>query len=179
MDTMKTKTEAAPGNGGFRHVLAVIDESGDGRHAAAFAAVVADQFGAAVTTVEVRETKARHRSGVVHGLVGSGQTPGRCDVTGPTVGARNHELSGQIAAAAGAVGADVIVLGMDRHRLARHRLAPSLRALVAEASDVAALQAPPVPVHEEPGTLAHDRPGIDPLGVEVTGTLHKGRYAGV
>ena len=179
MDTMRKNTEPAAPNGGFRHVLAVVDGSGDGRHAAAFAAVVADQFGAVVTTVEINETKSRHRSGAVHGLAGSGHEAAVCTVSGPTIGARHRELSGQIAAAARASGADVIVLGMDRHRLARHRLTPSLRALIAEASEVAVLQAPPITAHEENETRARERSGVDPLGAEVTGTLAKGRYAGV
>jgi nucleotide-binding universal stress UspA family protein len=181
--TEQAETEQPAPGGGFTRVLAVLDHSSDGRYAGAFAAVVADQFGGTVTTVHVSETKTRHRRAAMSAAarpIDNVQSSMTCLIGGPTMGARNRELSRRIADAARASGADVIVLGMDRHRLARHRpAAQSLRALVAEATDVAVLQAPPTVAHQSDGTDSLGRATLDPLSVEATGTLHKGRYAGV
>jgi nucleotide-binding universal stress UspA family protein len=57
-------------------------------------------------------------------------------------GARNDAVVHDIADAASAFGADVIVLGCDRRRLSRHRLAHSLRERLARATDVPVLVAP-------------------------------------
>ena len=65
-----------------------------------------------------------------------------CAVSGPTVGARSHTLAEEVARAADGFGADVVVLGLSRSRLARHRVAPSLRSLVAQATEVPVLLAP-------------------------------------
>ena len=48
-------------------------------------------------------------------------------MSGPTEGARSHTLAEEIGRTAEGFGADVVVLGLTRSRLARHRLAPSLR----------------------------------------------------
>jgi hypothetical protein len=59
-----------------------------------------------------------------------------------TLGARNRQLVRGIAEAAEDFGADVIVLGFDRRRLAGHRLAPSLREQVMRGTDVPVLVTP-------------------------------------
>jgi nucleotide-binding universal stress UspA family protein len=57
-------------------------------------------------------------------------------------GARNDAVVHAIADAASAFGADVIVLGCDRRRLSRHRLAHSLRERLARATELPVLVAP-------------------------------------
>jgi nucleotide-binding universal stress UspA family protein len=57
-------------------------------------------------------------------------------------GARNDAIVHRIADAASAFGADVIVLGCDRRRLSRHRLARSLRERLARATELPVLIAP-------------------------------------
>jgi nucleotide-binding universal stress UspA family protein len=59
-------------------------------------------------------------------------------------GARNDAVVHEIAEAASAFGADVIVLGCDRRRLSRHRLAHSLRERLARATELPVLIAPVV-----------------------------------
>ena len=57
-------------------------------------------------------------------------------------GARNDAVVHEIADAASAFGADVIVLGCDRRRLSRHRLAHSLRERLTRATELPVLVAP-------------------------------------
>ena len=57
-------------------------------------------------------------------------------------GARNAEVVRQVADAAAAFGADVIVLGCDHRRLARHRLSHSLRERLTRATDLPVLVVP-------------------------------------
>jgi nucleotide-binding universal stress UspA family protein len=57
-------------------------------------------------------------------------------------GARNDAVVHEIADAASAFGADVIVLGCDRRRLSRHRLSHSLRERLAQATELPVLVAP-------------------------------------
>jgi nucleotide-binding universal stress UspA family protein len=57
-------------------------------------------------------------------------------------GARNDAVVREIADAASAFGADVIVLGCDRRRLCRHLLAHSLRERLTTATELPVLVAP-------------------------------------
>jgi nucleotide-binding universal stress UspA family protein len=57
-------------------------------------------------------------------------------------GARNDAVVHDIADAASAFRADVIVLGCDRRRLSRHRLSHSLRERLAQATELPVLVAP-------------------------------------
>jgi nucleotide-binding universal stress UspA family protein len=57
-------------------------------------------------------------------------------------GARNDAVVHDVADAASAFGADVIVLGCDRRRLSRHRLAHSLRERLTRATELPVLVAP-------------------------------------
>lgn len=127
---------------GFRRVLLVRDESGEGRAAARYAADLSDQFGGTVATLEVVETKARHRAGPGDSRARCGPGIWTCAVSGPTEGARSHTLAEEIGRTAEGFGADLVVLGLTRSRLARHRLAPSLRSLVAQSTEVPVLLAP-------------------------------------
>ena len=127
---------------GFRRVLLVVDESSEARAAARYADDVARQFGGTVATLTVTEAKARQRAGHLSSATRRGRDVTACAVSGPTVGARSHTLAEEVARAAEGFGADVVVLGLSRARLARHRLAPSLRSLVAQATEVPVLLAP-------------------------------------
>jgi nucleotide-binding universal stress UspA family protein len=59
-------------------------------------------------------------------------------------GTRNDALVHEIADAASAFGADVIVLGCDRRRLSRHRLAHSLRERLTRVTELPVLVVPGV-----------------------------------
>jgi hypothetical protein len=119
--------------GGFRHVLVVTEPAGSGveadadagaKAAAAAAAVAhewADAFGGDVATLELSETRGLRQW---------------------TLGARSHRLAEEIAVAAEARDADVIVLGIDRRRMARRHLAPSLRAQPTRETALPVLVAP-------------------------------------
>jgi nucleotide-binding universal stress UspA family protein len=127
---------------GFRRVLLIVDESNEARAAARYAGDVARQFGGTLATLTVTEAKARQRVGHLSRTTGRGRDDTTCTVSGPTVGARSHTLAEEVARAADDFDADVVVLGLSRARLARHRLAPSVRALVAQATEVPVLLAP-------------------------------------
>ncbi len=131
----------APGKGGpfadygFRHVLVVTQSAGSGvdadadadvgakagRAAAVVAREWADAFGSDVATLELSETR-----GLRHW----------------TLGARSHRLAEEIAVAAEERDADVIVLGIDRRRMAKRHVAPSLRAQLTRETALPVLVAP-------------------------------------
>ncbi len=163
---------------GFRQILLVMDESGEARAAASFATALSGQFGAGVATVLVTEAKARHRAGQRSDIARSGRGATTCTVSGPTEGARSHTLATELAQAAEEFGADVIVLGLSRDRLARHRLAPNLRSLVTQATEVPVLLAP-VAWGEATTGGADQMPDVDPFSAERVGLAQKGRYVGV
>ena len=99
-------------------------------------------------------------------------------MSGPTEGARSHTLATEVAHEAEEDGADVIVLGLSRARLARHRLAPNLRSLVAQATEVPVLLAP-VARSEATAGNADQAPDADPFSAERVGLSQKGRFIGV
>jgi nucleotide-binding universal stress UspA family protein len=174
MNAGQDTTEAA----GFRRMLLVVDESGEARSAASYATDLAGQFGGTVATLMVTEATARQRYGQLSDLSRGGRGATACTVSGPTEGSRSHTLAEEVARAAESQGADVIVLGLSRTRLARHRLAPSLRVLVAEATEVPVLLAP-VAWGEESAGRAGGVPDLDPLSAERTGVVHSVRSVGV
>ena len=166
---------------GFRRVLLVVDESSEARAAARYADDVARQFAGTVATLTVTEAKARQRAGRLSGATRRGRDVTTCAVSGPTVGARSHLLAEEVARSAEGFGADVVVLGLSRARLARHRLAPSLRALVAQATEVPVLLAPTAwGDTNQSDTAANDR-DHDPaaLSAERTGLVRGDRYVRV
>jgi nucleotide-binding universal stress UspA family protein len=174
MNERQNTTEAA----GFRRLLLVVDESGEARSAASYATDLARQFGGTVATMMVTEATARQRDGRLSDLSRSGRGATAFSVSGPTEGARSHTLAEEVARAAEAYGADVIVLGLSRIRLARHRLAPSLRALVAQATEVPVLLAP-VAWGEDSAGRAGGVPDVDPLSGERAGVVRRVRSVGV
>jgi nucleotide-binding universal stress UspA family protein len=155
---------AAPHNS--HRVLVVTDGSAaagqaDGAHAQADAARAGfalghdwtATFGADICAMEVsehhdrRHPRAHDGAAGDHGRAGAGAGAGatrarRVEVHGWTLGARTRRLASEITAAAESCGADVIVLGMDRRRLARRHLIPSLRDQLASATALPVLVAP-------------------------------------
>jgi nucleotide-binding universal stress UspA family protein len=174
MSATQSMTEGA----GFRRILLVVDESGEARSAASYATDLAAQFDGTVATLMVTEATARRRDGQLSDISRSGRGATACAVSGPTEGARSHALAEEVARAAAAQGADVIVLGLSRTRLARHRLAPSLRALVAQATEVPVLLAP-VSWGGDTAGPADRVPDVDPLSAERAGLVHGVRSVGV
>lgn len=162
----------ATGAAGFRRVLLVADESSEARSAARYSDDLAHQFGGTVAMVTVTEEKARQRTRRLSDATRRGRNVTACIVSGPTVGARSHTLAEEVARSAEGFGADVVVLGLSRARLALHRLAPSLRSLVAQATEVPVLLAPA----DWAGVQAS---AVDPRSAERTGLVQRGRYAGV
>jgi hypothetical protein len=114
-------------DGGLRQVLVVTEPARTGagakagRAAAAVAREWADTFGGDVATLELSETR---------------------DLRHWTLGARSHRLAEEIAVAAEARDADVIVLGIDRRRIAKRHIAPSLRAQLTRETALPVLVAP-------------------------------------
>jgi nucleotide-binding universal stress UspA family protein len=164
----KTRTKGAASDASpFRRMLVAIDESPTAEAAIDLVAEWVDGPGADVRIVGVTEARTQRRDrdgsgaepkgvGTVHGL----------EVGAPTLGARNRQLVHGIAEAAADFGADVIVLGFDRRRLAGHRLAPSLREQIMRATDVPVLVGPTPPSggtrhHRALPALEHDRERAD------------------
>jgi nucleotide-binding universal stress UspA family protein len=128
----------------FRRMLVAIDESPAAEAAVGLVAEWVDGPGADVRFVQVIEER-KHRRGTAGPVTATAIEPAHRLVVGaPTLGARNRQLVQGLAGAAEEFGADVIVLGFDRGRLAGHRLAPSLREQVMRVTDVPVL-VPPSP----------------------------------
>jgi nucleotide-binding universal stress UspA family protein len=127
----------------FRRMLVAIDESQAAEAAVALVAEWVDGPGADVCFIQVREARKQRRSGAGSDADVTPAEPAfRLVVGAPTLGARNRQLVHGIAEAAERFGADVIVLGLDRTRLAGHRFATSLREQIMRATDVPVLVAP-------------------------------------
>lgn len=151
----------------FRRMLVAIDESTSAQAALALVAEWVDGPGADVRIVGVSERHQQRRSRPESddGAVAA-EAAHRLVVRAPTLGARNRQLVKGIAAAAEAFGADVIVLGLERRRLAGHRLAPSVRQQLVRTTDLPVLVAPaPQPAgtrhHRLVPELHHDREQAD------------------
>jgi nucleotide-binding universal stress UspA family protein len=132
----------------FRRVLVVVDQFDAGRGAVAFAADMTDQFDGALWVLELVE-QAPLRKGQTALVaapdgdrawltpLGSGLT-----VHGVTRSGRDHQLAQGIAEEAQRFGADLIVLGVGRHRVMPHRLAGSTQERVARATGLPVMLAP-------------------------------------
>ncbi len=130
----------------FRRMLVAIDDSQAAQGAFDLACEWVGRHGADVWFVQMSEEHRQRRSTVDTDVSAIAVEPANhIVVSGPTLGARNRQLVHGVAEAAAAFGADVIVLGFDRHRLAGHRLAPSLREQVTRATDLPVLVAPDGP----------------------------------
>jgi nucleotide-binding universal stress UspA family protein len=121
--------------GMFTTILVAMDESDAGHEADGYATELAKSFGGSVTRCKVTSSDGGRRA------------------------ARDQQVVAHVAEAAAAVGADVIVLGLDRRRLEHHRLSPSLRERVTESALVPVLVPPVSPsgMHEPAGHLTSRR----------------------
>jgi nucleotide-binding universal stress UspA family protein len=136
----------------FCRMLVAIDESQAAEAAVGLVAEWVEGPGADVCLVQVREASSQRRSGAESDAEVTSHEPAlRLVVSAPTLGARNRQLVHGIAEAAEAFGADIIVLGLDRTRLAGHRLATSLRGQMMRATDLPVLVAPTAQSHGKRG----------------------------
>lgn len=126
----------------FGRMLVAIDESPAADGAVHLVAEWVHGPGADVRFLQVSEGHRQGRSGVETELGPVAAQAHHLMVSAPTLGARNRQLVHGIADAAADFGADVIVLGFDRPRLAGHRLAPSLREQIMRVTDLPVLVAP-------------------------------------
>jgi nucleotide-binding universal stress UspA family protein len=131
--------EATP----FHRMLVAIDGSPVAHAALQLVAEWAGGPGADVRVVRVtEERRQRGRPGESPVDATSLEPARHIMVSAPSLGARNRQMVHSIAEAAADFGADVIVLGFDRPRLASHRLARSLRQQIVRATDAPVLVAP-------------------------------------
>lgn len=152
----------------FARMLVAVDESQAAEGAFDLVAEWVGGHGADARFVQVIEERHGRRSDLVTASDPTALWPAEhLAVSGPTLGARNRQLVRGIVDAATSFGADVIVLGFDRPRLAGHRLAPSLRDQVMRATELPVLVAPApqtdgrrhlrlVPGHHRTEERAHD-----------------------
>jgi nucleotide-binding universal stress UspA family protein len=120
-----------------------------GRAAFAVAREWTVAFGTDVCAMEVSEQRDRRQPRGHTGAAGdlrladaTAAPARRVEVHGWTLGGRTRHLASEIAAAAEACGADVIVLGVNRRRLARRHLTPSLRDQLTSATALPVLVTP-------------------------------------
>ena len=127
----------------MRRMLVAIDESPAAKGALDLAAEWAGGHETEVRFVRVAEARRHRQSGrEAHVSQPAVHPEQHLDVSGSTLGARNRQLVHGIAEAAQDFGADVIVLGFDRSRLAGHRLARSLREQIMHVTELPVLVAP-------------------------------------
>ncbi|HXB36549.1 MAG TPA: universal stress protein [Acidimicrobiales bacterium] len=138
----------------FGRMLVAIDESPAAVGAVHLVAEWVEGPGADVRFLQVSEGHRQERGGVETELGAvAPQQAHHLMVSASTLGARNRQLVRGIADAAADFGADVIVLGFDRPRLAGHRLAPSLREQIMRLTDLPVLVVP----SPKPDTKRHHR----------------------
>lgn len=152
----------------FGRMLVAVDESQAAEGAFDMVAEWVGGHGTDARFIQVIEERHGRRSDLVTQADPTALWPAEhLVVSGPTLGARNRQLVHGIVDAARSFGADVIVLGFDRPRLAGHRLAPSLRDQIMRATELPVLVAPAsqtdgrrhlrlVPGHHRPEERAHD-----------------------
>ena len=147
----------------FRRILVALDGSDDARAAFVFVSDWARHFDARVWFIQLTEESSRRRCEIVTDVSQRGRTvANQFSVSGATRGARNQQLASGIAEAAETFAADLIVVGIDRHRLARNRFSRSVREQLTAATNVPVLMAPTRSVARVPATVRRDSP--IPLG---------------
>ena len=127
----------------FRRILVALDGSDDARAAFVFVSDLARQFDAHVWFIQLTEESSRRRCEIVTDVSQRGRrVANQFSVSGATRSARNQQIAGGIAEAAQTYGADLIVVGLDRGRLARHRFSSGVREQLTAATSVPVLMAP-------------------------------------
>jgi nucleotide-binding universal stress UspA family protein len=147
----------------FRRILVALDGSEDARAAFAFVNDWARHFDSKVWFIQLAEESSGRRSEIVTDVHRRGrQTANKFTVSGATRGARNQQLVSGISEAAMTFGADLIVVGLDRHRLARNGLGRSVREQLTAATDIPVMMAPKRTVVRVPAATRRER--AIPLG---------------
>jgi nucleotide-binding universal stress UspA family protein len=135
----------------FRRMLLVVDDFEAGTAAVTFAADIAQQFDASVWILGVEEHSTR-RKGMLNRYTASPVTPeGHADtdlqrvgvsVSGVTRMDRTHQLADAIAREAAHFEADLIVLGLDRPRIAHRHFSKGIQEQLARVSTLPVMIAP-------------------------------------
>lgn len=129
----------------FRRILVAMDGSDAARSAFVFATDWARQFDARTWFIQLAEESQSRRCTLRTDFAARGrQLANSFSVGGATRNARNLQLVWAIAEAAQVYRADLIVLGFDPGRIARHRLGRGVREELTAATDVPVLVAPPL-----------------------------------
>jgi nucleotide-binding universal stress UspA family protein len=128
-------------DGVFHRLLVVLDGSEAAGGARELAHDWAGSFGAETRFVTIEERPARRAPGGAAPGAGA-DASARLTAGDHTLHARNRTLVAGIAAAVEDFGADLIVLGCDHRRLAKHRVGASLRERLARATELPVIVAP-------------------------------------
>jgi nucleotide-binding universal stress UspA family protein len=179
----------------FRRILVAVDGSEAARSAFVFVTDWARQFDAEVWFIVLTEESARPRCELVTDVGRRGrQLANSFIVSGATRGARNQQLVSAIADAAKTYRADLIVLGFDPRRVARHRFTRGVGEQLTAATDTPVLVAPRqcassrgaprTKVHPLPQTRSQQPIPLGPVPAPVTPAAARSsaapsRYAGV
>jgi nucleotide-binding universal stress UspA family protein len=150
----------------FRRVLVALDGSPSGRAAVAFAGEIAHEFDATVWLLQVAEHPTG-RNGSSARLVPQVDADERTvglqrlgiTVSGATRTVRDRHLVTAIAEEAARFEADVVVLGLDRRRLAHQHFSKALQEQVTRATSLPVLIAPAV-ARDEVEVAAAVQPGL-------------------
>ena len=147
----------------FRRILVALDGSEDARAAFVFVSDWARHFDAKVWFIQLADESSRRRCEIVTDVQRRGrQMANQFTVSGATRGARNQRLVSGISEAAVTFGADLIVVGLDRHRLAQSGLSRNVREQLTAATNIPVLIAPKPTVVRVPATTRRER--AIPLG---------------
>jgi nucleotide-binding universal stress UspA family protein len=147
----------------FRRILVALDGSEDARAAFAFVSDWARHFETKVWFIQLADESSHRRSEMVTDVHRLGrQMANQFTVSGATRGARNQQIVSAISEAATTFGADLIVVGLDRHRLARNGLSRNIREQLTAATDIPVMMAPKRAVVRVPAATRRER--AIPLG---------------
>jgi nucleotide-binding universal stress UspA family protein len=104
----------------FKRILVAMDSSDAARAAFVFVSDWARQFDAQVWFIQLTDESVRRRCEIVTDVDQRGrQLANQFTIRGATRSARNQQLVNSIAESAQTFRADLVVVGIDRHRLAR------------------------------------------------------------
>jgi nucleotide-binding universal stress UspA family protein len=147
----------------FRRILVALDGSEDARAAFVFASDWARHFDAKVWFIQLADESSRRRCEMVTDVQRRGrQITNQFTVSGATRGVRNQRLVSGISEAAVTFGADLIVVGLDRHRLAHSGLSRNVREQLTAATNIPVMMAPKRTVVRVPVATRRER--AIPLG---------------
>ena len=142
----------------FRRILVALDGSQDARAAFVFVSDWARNFDARVWFIQLTDESTRRRCEIVTDVGRRGRhVANHFAVSGATRGARDLQLVSGIADAAGTFGADLIVVGIDRHRLVRNRFSRDVREQLTAATNLPVLMAPKPSTVRVPATKGRER----------------------